>query len=60
VSAGDREVETRIGRALLARNITRGAIIRVGVTDGELAISCENQASSVSAPEEPQGPAAQD
>jgi ATP-dependent Clp protease ATP-binding subunit ClpB len=38
-----REVETRIGRALLAGDARDGAVIRVGVSGGELAVSYENQ-----------------
>ncbi len=41
-----REVETRIGRALLAGDARDGAVIRVGVSGGELAVSYENQESS--------------
>ena len=37
-----REVETRIGRALLAGDVRDGAVIRVGYTGGELAVSYEN------------------
>src|SRR5689334_25105447 len=37
-----REVETRIGRALLAGDARDGAIIRVGYVDGDLAVSYEN------------------
>ena len=37
-----REVETRIGRALLAGDVRDGAVIRVDYTDGELAVSYEN------------------
>jgi ATP-dependent Clp protease ATP-binding subunit ClpB len=37
-----REVETRIGRALLAGEVRDGAVIRVGVTADELAVSYEN------------------
>ncbi len=37
-----REVETRIGRALLAGDIHDGAVIRVGLHEGELAVSHEN------------------
>jgi ATP-dependent Clp protease ATP-binding subunit ClpB len=37
-----REVETRIGRALLAGDIADGAVIRVGYTGGDLAVSFEN------------------
>jgi ATP-dependent Clp protease ATP-binding subunit ClpB len=33
-----REIETRIGRALLAGDVQPGAAIRVGVTDGELMV----------------------
>ncbi|HEY2488516.1 MAG TPA: type VI secretion system ATPase TssH, partial [Streptosporangiaceae bacterium] len=38
-----REVETRIGRALLAGEVLDGAAIRIGYADGELAVSYENQ-----------------
>jgi ATP-dependent Clp protease ATP-binding subunit ClpB len=37
-----RQVETRIGRALLAGDARDGAVIRVGYTDGELTVSYEN------------------
>jgi ATP-dependent Clp protease ATP-binding subunit ClpB len=37
-----REVETRIGRALLGGDARDGAAIRVDVADGGLAVSCEN------------------
>jgi ATP-dependent Clp protease ATP-binding subunit ClpB len=37
-----REVETRIGRALLSGAAGPGAVIRVGYGDGELAVSFEN------------------
>jgi ATP-dependent Clp protease ATP-binding subunit ClpB len=37
-----REVETRIGRALLGGDIRDGAVIRIGYEDGELAVSYEN------------------
>jgi ATP-dependent Clp protease ATP-binding subunit ClpB len=39
-----REVETRIGRALVAGEIKDGAVIRVGVTDGEITVTYENPA----------------
>jgi ATP-dependent Clp protease ATP-binding subunit ClpB len=39
-----REVETRIGRALLADDVRDGATIRIGYADGELTVSYENQA----------------
>jgi ATP-dependent Clp protease ATP-binding subunit ClpB len=39
-----REVETRIGRALLTGDILDGAVIRVGYTDGELVVGYENPA----------------
>ncbi len=38
-----REVETRIGRALLAGDVLDGAAIRIGYADGELTVSYENQ-----------------
>ena len=38
-----REVENRIGRALLAGDVLDGAAIRIGYTDGELTVSYENQ-----------------
>jgi ATP-dependent Clp protease ATP-binding subunit ClpB len=37
-----RQVETRIGRALLAGDARDGAVIRVDYTDGELTVSYEN------------------
>ncbi|MCO6008164.1 ATP-dependent chaperone ClpB [Actinoallomurus purpureus] len=37
-----REVETRIGRALLSGEILDGAVIRVDLDDGELTVSYEN------------------
>jgi ATP-dependent Clp protease ATP-binding subunit ClpB len=37
-----REVETRIGRALLGGDIRDGAVIRIGYEDGELTVSYEN------------------
>jgi len=39
-----REVETRIGRALLAGDVLDGAVIRVGYADGELTVGYENPA----------------
>jgi ATP-dependent Clp protease ATP-binding subunit ClpB len=39
-----REVETRIGRALLSGDILNGAVIRVGDADGELTVGYENPA----------------
>jgi ATP-dependent Clp protease ATP-binding subunit ClpB len=38
-----REVETRIGRALLTGDVRDGAVIRIGYADGELAVSYEGQ-----------------
>src|SRR5258708_23401936 len=37
------EVETRIGRALLAGDVGDGAVIRVGLADGELSATYENR-----------------
>ena len=37
-----REVETRIGRALLAGDARDGAVIRVGYAEGELTVSYQN------------------
>ena len=37
-----REVETRIGRALLAGDVKDGAIIRVDAAEGEITVSYEN------------------
>ncbi|HBW21151.1 MAG: hypothetical protein ACLPN6_03830 [Streptosporangiaceae bacterium] len=37
-----REVETRIGRALLAGDARDGAVIQAGYTDGELSVSYQN------------------
>jgi ATP-dependent Clp protease ATP-binding subunit ClpB len=39
-----REVETRIGRALLIGDILDGAVIRIGYADGELTVGYENPA----------------
>ncbi len=39
-----REVETRIARALVAGDIADGAVIRVGVADGELTVTHDNPA----------------
>jgi len=39
-----REVETRIGRALLTGDILDGAVIRIGYADGELTVGYENPA----------------
>jgi ATP-dependent Clp protease ATP-binding subunit ClpB len=39
-----REVETRIGRALLTGDVLDGAVIRVGYADGELTVGYENPA----------------
>ena len=38
----EHDVETRIGRALLAGDVRDGAVIRVGLADGELAVTYEN------------------
>jgi ATP-dependent Clp protease ATP-binding subunit ClpB len=37
-----REVETRIGRALLGGDIHDGALIRVDMAEGELAVRYDN------------------
>ena len=37
-----REVETRIGRALLAGDVRDGAVIRIDYTGGELTVGYEN------------------
>ena len=39
-----REVETRIGRALLAGDVREGAVIQIELTEGELAVSYRNPA----------------
>jgi ATP-dependent Clp protease ATP-binding subunit ClpB len=39
-----REVETRIGRALLSGDVRPGAVIRVGYSEGELTVTYQNQA----------------
>ncbi|RCG31613.1 ATP-dependent chaperone ClpB [Sphaerisporangium album] len=39
-----REVETRIGRALIAGDVRDGAVIRVDVVDGHLTVSYDNPA----------------
>jgi ATP-dependent Clp protease ATP-binding subunit ClpB len=38
-----REVETRIGRALLAGDVLDGAAIRIGYAGGELTVNYENR-----------------
>ena len=37
-----RQVETRIGRALLAGEVRDGAVIHIGYTGGELTVSYQN------------------
>jgi ATP-dependent Clp protease ATP-binding subunit ClpB len=37
-----REVETRIGRALIAGDVREGAVIRVDVADGEITVTYQN------------------
>jgi ATP-dependent Clp protease ATP-binding subunit ClpB len=37
------EVETRIGRALLAGDVRDGAVIRVGLADDEISVTYENR-----------------
>jgi len=37
-----REVETRIGRALLAGDVKEGAVIRVDPAEGEITVSYQN------------------
>jgi ATP-dependent Clp protease ATP-binding subunit ClpB len=44
-----REVETRIGRALLSGDVRDGAVIRVGYAADELTVSYENEANRGSA-----------
>ena len=39
-----REIETRIGRALLSGDVLDGAVIRIDYADGELTVSYENPA----------------
>jgi ATP-dependent Clp protease ATP-binding subunit ClpB len=38
-----RDVETRIGRALVAGDVEDGAVIRVGVAEGEITVSYQNR-----------------
>lgn len=38
-----REVETQIGRALLAGDVRDGAVIRIGYCGGELSVSYETR-----------------
>ncbi|MFC6160273.1 ATP-dependent chaperone ClpB [Kribbella jiaozuonensis] len=42
-----REVETRIGRALLGGNVLDGAVIRVTVQDGDIVVTHENPVEAV-------------
>jgi ATP-dependent Clp protease ATP-binding subunit ClpB len=44
-----REVETRIGRALLAGDVHDGGVVRVFLEAGGLAVTCENPAEAESA-----------
>lgn len=44
-----REVETRIGRALLAGDVHDGGVVRVFLEAGGLAVACENPAEAESA-----------
>lgn len=39
-----REVETSVARVLVACDVRDGAVIKVGLTDGKLAISYDNPA----------------
>ncbi|HEX3921682.1 MAG TPA: ATP-dependent chaperone ClpB [Streptosporangiaceae bacterium] len=48
-----REVETRIGRALLAGDVRGGAVVNVGYTDGELAVTYQNPADQNPAAQSP-------
>jgi ATP-dependent Clp protease ATP-binding subunit ClpB len=45
------EVETRIGRALLAGDVRDGAVIRVGLAGGELSVTYENREGAEGASE---------
>jgi ATP-dependent Clp protease ATP-binding subunit ClpB len=38
-----REVETRIGRALIGGDVHDGAVIRIDLADGELAVTYANK-----------------
>ena len=40
-----REVETPVARALVAGDVRDGAVIRIGLTDGKLAVSYDKPAS---------------
>jgi ATP-dependent Clp protease ATP-binding subunit ClpB len=40
----EHDVETRIGRALLAGDVRDGAVIRVGLENGDLTVTYENPA----------------
>ena len=40
----EHDVETRIGRALLAGDVRDGAVIRVGLENGDLTVAYENPA----------------
>jgi ATP-dependent Clp protease ATP-binding subunit ClpB len=41
-----REVETRIGRALIGGDVLDGAVLRVGLRDGEIVITHQNPIES--------------
>jgi ATP-dependent Clp protease ATP-binding subunit ClpB len=53
-----REVETRIGRALLAGDIHDGATIALAAEDGELTVRWRNPDDQPASPAEPVGAAA--
>jgi ATP-dependent Clp protease ATP-binding subunit ClpB len=54
-----REVETRIGRSLLAGDVHDGAVIHVGLRDGEIAVTYDNPPGAAQQPsaEQPSGAA---
>ena len=53
-----REVETRIGRALLAGDVHDGAVIHVGVREGEIVVTYENPPGAAQQPGAGQQPGA--
>ena len=48
-----REVETPVARAVVAGDVCDGAVIKVGLTDGKLAISYDNRVTGDAGKEEP-------
>jgi ATP-dependent Clp protease ATP-binding subunit ClpB len=50
------ELESRIGRAIIAGEVTEGSVVRVDVERGELVVKIESPAEAAEAPEEAPAP----